>query len=55
MIGSGKGEQGRGHRLLGAVDDVKDAVGQAGLLGKRGEDHGGAGIDLGRLDDVGVS
>ncbi len=40
---------------LVAVDDVEDAVGEAGFLEHFGEEDGGAGVALGGLEDEGVA
>ena len=40
---------------LVAVDDVEDAVGQAGFLEHLGEEDGGAGVALAGLEDEGVA
>ena len=40
---------------LVAVDDVEDAVGQAGFLEHLGEEDGGGGVALGGLEDEGVA
>lgn len=39
----------------GPVNDVDDAWGEAGFGGELGEDHAGAGVALGGLDDDGVA
>jgi hypothetical protein len=45
----------RVDRLLVAVDDVHDAVGQTGLLPELGDGVDGRRVLLGRLDDDGVA
>ncbi|KAJ6446052.1 CMGC/SRPK protein kinase [Purpureocillium lavendulum] len=40
---------------VGAVDDVDDALGEARLLHKLRQDHGGAGVTLRRLQDESVA
>jgi hypothetical protein len=42
-------------RLLVAVDDVEDALGQAGLDHQFGQAHGHRRVALGRLQDEGVA
>lgn len=41
--------------VLGTVDNVQDTSGDASLLGKLGEDHGGTGVLLRGLEDAGVT
>lgn len=40
---------------MGAVDDVEDTRGEAGLTGEAGDDHGRAGVLLGGLEQEGVT
>ena len=43
------------HRLAVALDDVEDAVGEAGLLDQLGQNERGRGVLLGRLQDERVA
>jgi hypothetical protein len=53
-LDGGVGEDGVDGGLV-AVDDVEDAVGQAGFLEHLGDQDGGAGVALAGLEDEGVS
>ena len=53
-LDGGVGEDGVDGDFV-AVDDVEDAVGQAGFLEHLGEEDGGAGVALAGLEDEGVA
>ena len=53
-LDGGVGEDGVDGGLV-AVDDVEDAVGEAGFLEHLGEEDGGGGVALGGLEDEGVA